>query len=269
MVPAAQHDVNRRPARNKMPRKKHEAIDGRALQPETYASILDALPFAVYALDDNLTIRYNNGRHALLEFVTDEEAPPPPALLGSNLMDHVPSSEREALGRLLREVLQRDPGERSGETRGVEFLHASSAGLKRLRVLATPIDESKEGLAVLLTCHESAVQPVSAGTSASPDRSPEGTRLDVARQLAATLNHEINNPLFVVSATLEDLLAEANTDDAAAQRRLRAALDSVWRVASAVKQLQDIRQIVTTAYIEGLPMVDLDASGRAEHGEAE
>jgi signal transduction histidine kinase len=86
----------------------------------------------------------------------------------------------------------------------------------------------------------------------------EAVRLDLARQLAATLNHEINNPLFIVSATLEDLLAEAADPDE--QRRLRAALDAVWRVASAVKQLQEIRQIVTTPYVEGLEMVDLEAS---------
>jgi signal transduction histidine kinase len=83
-------------------------------------------------------------------------------------------------------------------------------------------------------------------------------RMEVARQLAATMNHEVNNPLFVVSATLEDLLAEAS--DPAEQRRLNAALDAVWRVSEAVKKLSDIRQLVTTAYIEGLPMIDLEAS---------
>lgn len=89
-------------------------------------------------------------------------------------------------------------------------------------------------------------------------RRTEEARLDVARQLAATLNHEINNPLFIVSATLEDLLAEAT--DEGATRRLQGALDAVWRVAAAVKQLQEIRQIVSTTYIPGYPMIDLEAS---------
>ena len=93
-------------------------------------------------------------------------------------------------------------------------------GLHRLRVLATPITDFTEGVEVLLTCHKSAVNAPQIG------QVPAGTaRLDVARQLAATLNHEINNPLFIVSATLEDLLAESG--DPASKRRLRAALDAL------------------------------------------
>ncbi|MEP6755745.1 MAG: histidine kinase dimerization/phospho-acceptor domain-containing protein, partial [Chthonomonadales bacterium] len=55
------------------------------------------------------------------------------------------------------------------------------------------------------------------------------------RQLAATLNHEINNPLFVVSATLEDLLAESKSP--IERLRLEQALECVWRAAKAVKSL--------------------------------
>lgn len=228
----------------------------RALPPESLAFLFDALPFAVYGLSGELTVLYNNGRDVLRDFLADDRIEPPDHLIGSYLLDHVPSVEREALGKLLGEVLQQDVGD-SSAVKGVDFLHASKQGLQRLRVLATRVHDPAGSLAALLTCHESAV-------NASPlEQNPAGSaRLDVARQLAATLNHEINNPLFIVSATLEDLLAE--TDDPAAQRRLRGALDSVWRVASAVKQLQEIRHIVTTAYIEGLPMVDLDASTTAE-----
>ena len=83
-------------------------------------------------------------------------------------------------------------------------------------------------------------------------------RIELARQFAVTLNHEINNPLFVVSATLEDLLSEPLDAEMAA--RLQLALDSVWRVAAAVKLLQEIRQIVSKAYIPGYRMIDLEAS---------
>ena len=75
------------------------------------------------------------------------------------------------------------------------------------------------------------------------------------RQLAATLNHEINNPLFVVSATLEDLLAESKNPTE--RVRLEQALECVWRAARAVKSLQELRQVVTTEYVGGFPMIDL------------
>jgi signal transduction histidine kinase len=224
-------------------------------------AMLSALPFAVYGLDRNLVVLYNNGSHALAEFLADGGQEPDSALIGSVLLDHVPLPERQPLQDLADAVLNEKATEPRAP-RGVDFLHASAAGLKRLRVLATRVDRTAGGVDLLLTCHESGV------AAPATDSAPSGTaRLDVARQLAATLNHEINNPLFIVSATLEDLLADS--EDPAIQRRLRAALDSVWRVASAVKQLQEIRQVVTTAYIEGLPMVDLDASISAGKGDGD
>jgi signal transduction histidine kinase len=247
-----------------------------------FYAILAALPFAVYGLDRNLIVLYNNGRHALAEFLAEEETEPQGELIGSSyplgakligscLLDHIPIPERQPL-RDLSEALQAAGPDSDSLPRGVDFLHASASGLRRLRVMTTCVPGSPGGIEFLLTCHESEVSGPAA------DAAPASTaRLDVARQLAATLNHEINNPLFIVSATLEDLLAEteepstfivsatledllAETEEPSTQRRLRAALDSVWRVASAVKQLQEIRQVITTAYIEGLPMVDLDAS---------
>ena len=86
----------------------------------------------------------------------------------------------------------------------------------------------------------------------------EEDRIELARQFAVTLNHEINNPLFVVSATLEDLLSEPLDKDV--EKRLQLALDNVWKVAEAVKLLQEIRQIVSKAYIPGYRMIDLEAS---------
>jgi len=83
-------------------------------------------------------------------------------------------------------------------------------------------------------------------------------RLQLARQFAVTLNHEINNPLFIVSATLEDVLAEPLSDEI--HGKLEMALDNLWQVAEAVKLLQEIRQIVSTTYIPGYTMIDLEAS---------
>lgn len=242
-----------------MHRSNQDRLPTRGIAVASLEALLGALPFAAYGLARDMTVLYNNGRHALHDFLADEggEMVSPEELVGSNLLDHVPVSEREPLRKLVQETVRTSSADSTAGPKGADFLHASASGLQRLRVLATRIPGEKGELEVLLTCHEGPVNTQHIAQSAAGS-----ARLDVARQLAATLNHEINNPLFIVSATLEDLLAE--TSDPAAQRRLRAALDAVWRVASAVKQLQEIRHVVTTAYIEGLPMVDLDASSGAE-----
>src|SRR5437773_9006598 len=64
----------------------------------------------------------------------------------------------------------------------------------------------------------------------------EEDRLQLVRQLAVTLNHEVNNPLFVASATLEDILAGDLDEEVAGA--LRTALEAIWRAGEAIKQLQ-------------------------------
>ncbi len=84
--------------------------------------------------------------------------------------------------------------------------------------------------------------------------------IDLARQLAVSLNHEINNPLFVASATLEDVLAEEQ--DPKVHHRLQTALDAVWKVAESIKLLQNLSEVVSTTYIPGFTMIDLKASSK-------
>lgn len=65
--------------------------------------------------------------------------------------------------------------------------------------------------------------------------------LQIARQIANGLSHEINNPLFVISATLEDLMTDDT--DPADLAQLQIALDSVWKVSDVVRQAADITYI--------------------------
>ena len=86
----------------------------------------------------------------------------------------------------------------------------------------------------------------------------EEDRLQLVKQLAVTLNHEVNNPLFVASATLEDVLAGQLEEEIASS--LRTALEAIWRAGEAIKQLQEVRRVVTATYIPGYSMIDLAAS---------
>jgi signal transduction histidine kinase len=178
----------------------------------------------------------------------------PAGALGVSLLDLIPAPEHDLFHSAAATLYSLGPPSASLSTITFEVLRQTPEGKRPCHITASRLFDSERAIAGYLFASREF------GAFPDPDRraDQEAARMDVARQLAATLNHEINNPLFVVSATLEDLLAEAT--DAAEQRRLKAALDAVWRVSSSVKKLSEIRQLVSTAYIEGLPMIDLEAS---------
>lgn len=216
----------------------------------TIRTIVDSLPLPLVATDRAMRVLAAN--HAGLILLGQPSLDP--SVIGPPLLDLVPASEQERF-RSAAAALDSLPSA-SAPHSAVTFdiLRRTTAGERHWPVTVTRLLDPDAGAAGYLFA--------SCEIGAFPDTGrraeQEEARMDVARQLAATLNHEINNPLFVVSATLEDLLAEAS--DPAEQRRLKAALDAVWRVSSSVKKLSEIRQLVSTAYIEGLPMIDLEAS---------
>jgi signal transduction histidine kinase len=219
------------------------------------AAVLESLPFPAFAVDGDLRLLYTNRVDDLLRLLSD---PPPPGI-ALHTRDagggDVGESARARLRKLVRAVLERAGGSHSHTSSTADLVWHMAGAERRWRLTLAPI-LTGEGppRSVVITFH----QYLGEASGEEPDLAHEAAQLDMARQLAATLNHEINNPLFIVSATLEDVLAE--TQDPEMERRLKGALDAVWRVASSVKQLQEIRQVVTTTYISGFPMIDLEAS---------
>ena len=217
----------------------------------TVRTIIDSLPFPVVAVDREMRILAAN--YAGLTLIGRAPADPADSA-GVSLLDLIPASERERFQSASATLYSLAPSSAPHPAISFEVLRQTPSGEHPCLVTATRLFDAEGGtVGYLFASREFGAFP-DAGRQAEQ----EEARMDVARQLAATLNHEINNPLFVVSATIEDLLAE--TTDPAEQRRLNAALDAVWRVSSSVKKLSEIRQLVTTAYIEGLPMIDLEAS---------
>jgi signal transduction histidine kinase len=233
------------------------SMDGVGLAQEVLAS----LPFLVFAVDSEMRLLYANRIESVERLLTDSPSGSERGLLGKSVTKLLPSRDRPVIEALVRKALSLNDGKASAGAASAplkaEIIRETPNGFRPLLLLAMPLSHPKESNSVLLTCHD-LTRPTGLVAPNQLDPEREAARLDTARQLAATLNHEINNPLFIVSATLEDVLAD--TEDPEMQRRLNGALDAVWRVASAVKQLQDIRQIVSTAYIEGFPMIDLEAS---------
>lgn len=66
------------------------------------------------------------------------------------------------------------------------------------------------------------------------------SELTAVRRMASALSHEINNPLFIVTATLEDLLLDVT--DEAVKARLQTALDAAWRIGESVNDVLSARR---------------------------
>lgn len=213
------------------------------------------MPVAIFAVDLEFNVVFAKVPSHWGDPISVDNTTPRPVKIGDCLLDHLQEAERIVWRSVVREFLT-DCGNNAHLS--VRFIDVARAPISRPewgRVMASAIfGVDQIPIGAMFVCFGIYDQVEMSKVRQELD----ATRLDVARQLAVTLNHEINNPLFIISATLEDLLADAK--DPAIERRLRASLDAVWRVSSAVKQLQDIRQVVSTAYIEGFKMIDLEAS---------
>ena len=233
---------------------------GSARIPPVLAALLDAITIRLYAVDREARLVYAEG--PLDPFTgLDSGTTAPYRPLGNSLLSLLPLGERERWQRVILAALSTKNGDplELVVSRAIEGKDLLTTRYVQVSVRHLRAGNDTEG--VVFICREAPGWLL--GQSAEGTMPGENARrLDLARQFAATLNHEINNPLFVVSATLEDLLADEQDPQAA--RRLQAALDCVWRVAEAVKKLQEIKRIVSTAYIPGFTMVDLNASSEAE-----
>lgn len=68
----------------------------------------------------------------------------------------------------------------------------------------------------------------------------ERERLRVIMEMAATVAHQVNDPLTTMIAHLE-MLSEDTLEDPALRDRLAAMREAAWRIAGRIKQLNEIR----------------------------
>jgi HAMP domain-containing protein len=86
----------------------------------------------------------------------------------------------------------------------------------------------------------------------------EQRKLEVTRQIAVTLNHELNNAMAIIDLQLR-LLRRAG-DERTVQQPLEQIHHSLQRMAGVVKSLNHVRRIVLTDYMQGTKMLDLEQS---------
>ena len=87
----------------------------------------------------------------------------------------------------------------------------------------------------------------------------EERKVETLRQVARTLNHELNNALAIIQLQL-DLVARQADGGETLSERMRQIRDALDRMRTTVAALAKIRRIVVTEYTEGVEMLDLDRS---------
>ncbi|MCC7147071.1 MAG: HAMP domain-containing protein [Phycisphaeraceae bacterium] len=91
----------------------------------------------------------------------------------------------------------------------------------------------------------------------------EKRKIETLGQVALTLNHELNNAIAVIDSQLSLMGRQADKDSRLASQ-LRQIHQTLERMTHTVRSLQQIRRIVLTDYAEGIKMLDLEKSVRAE-----
>lgn len=93
----------------------------------------------------------------------------------------------------------------------------------------------------------------------------EDRKTEVLRQLAVTLNHNLNNAMAIIELQLGLLDRQSGGNPAHAQR-LREIRNSLASMSSTVASLKNIRRVVLTDYLPGQMMIDLEKSVAEENG---
>ncbi len=96
----------------------------------------------------------------------------------------------------------------------------------------------------------------------------EQRRLETLKQMALTLNHELNNAMAVIDLQLRLLQRTADRDEGSS-RCLMQIHQSLQRMARVVESIKHIRRIVLTDYTDGVKMLDLARSVEDEGNPAE
>jgi HAMP domain-containing protein len=88
-------------------------------------------------------------------------------------------------------------------------------------------------------------------------------RLDAIQQVVRSVNHEINNPLMIISGNAEYLLTILDAQDPAIKEKLNTIVSEVRRIFHVTQQLKEIKDLVTSNYTsEDDQMIDLARSSQ-------
>jgi len=134
--------------------------------------------------------------------------------------------------------------------------------LARLLVLEYERQEQRDELAA----HAKALEERLAISEALDEERVRAVRLQTVVEAAATVSHEINNPLTVLQLRLSRLMKRCSPDDADTIDDLQTALEAAFEIQQVTVQLRSVVQPVNTHYLAGKArMLDLAASTRRQN----
>ena len=87
-------------------------------------------------------------------------------------------------------------------------------------------------------------------------------KYQVLGQVAASINHEINNPLTTIIGNIELILMTDTGLDEKIRKKLAVVKDEAHRIAKIVEKLRDVKKVVVEDYLGryGEKMIDIDSS---------
>jgi signal transduction histidine kinase len=96
----------------------------------------------------------------------------------------------------------------------------------------------------------------------------EMEKFQVLGQMAASINHEINNPLTTIIGNVDLILISSPDLNPLVRKKLTVILNEANRIAEIVKKIRSIKQIVIGEYIRktGESMLDIDSSSDPNWG---
>jgi hypothetical protein len=204
----------------------------------TACDLLDAAPLVLMFADGNLTMRWAN---AAWYRALDEAHVPQTLraqLLGASLTEQLVEEDRDMCARVHADHIARSGASCPGEPSVLALRVAWSPSAVAAHAMATTV-AGKDGLPIGVLysfCPWGEKRSYPGG-----EQVRRSTDIAAIRRLVSTLSHEVNNPLFIVSATLEDLIGDVSDPRVAA--RLQVAMDAAWRVIEKVKEVLDVSRV--------------------------
>ncbi|MEE2871567.1 MAG: PAS domain-containing protein, partial [Candidatus Latescibacterota bacterium] len=168
--------------------------------------------------------------------------------IGASLQELLPEEIGEGWQRLCRTVL--DNGEPAEETKRS---FAGTEGELVLNATATPLpDTIGQNAGVILIANDVTEE------ARLEKELVKAEKLATVGQMVITMNHEINNPLTIISSNAQTLRILNKGLDEKAKAKLIRIEDQVKRIAEVTERLRKLDEIATNEYIrEGEDMIDV------------